>query len=592
MSSQLSEAEETHRLLARHSFPYWWQTCSRIPLKDINGGDGGLDFPRMNVLQTRIEEGLQLQQDLGMPMRSITGKVRQDGSSRYHINRAYWMGRNLPVQIGIIADDKNTTPRLLNMWEVAHNQDRFGNHRWGNQPACKGFPRKFSHGTQIWEETANDPRAGQGATLNVLISSETAHYRSSGHSTGEAVFQSIANTVPDLPGTWIALESTANGKQGVYYLTYLASATVAELRNGIKRNGYFRAFSAWWESRDYQDKLTDDECKHILDTLTEREIQMIGTYGAHNITPQRLAWRRRMLASPKISGDEHKLEQEYPSDEKTMFISSGSQVFDDDGLESLSAKIATSRPETGKIENEVWIKTGLGEAWLRIWEDRIPGCSYLLSADFAEGEQAQGTHEEDCHSVGVWRAAYVDQAGRHCLPKMVAAIKPECRVNIDIVLDWIAAIAHYFGDCMVVPEVNSAFGIVDGLIRRGVVNIWTRTDAAENRRVGEGKKVKKRGWKTTEQTREQIVSNLQRVVREQEIEVECPKWQDEMRNFVTLASGRKEAAAGHHDDWVMQSAIGVFCLPAATRYQPRTPVLGHGAREWDGGYDDGQGIGG
>ena len=560
----ITEEERVHRLLVRGSFAYWWQTCAQIPFKDEI-----YRRPVMNLLQQRIDDGLEWQAENNAPQRSIAGKFRQGGSSRYHMNRAYYMGRNLPLQIGVIADDKNTTPRLLAMWEAAYKKDSFGNHKWGNEPASRGFPKKFTHGTELWEETANDPRAGQGATLQVLVSSETAHYRSSGHSTGEAVFQSIANTVPDLPGTWIALESTANGKKGIYYFTYRGSATLAELKNGIKKNGYFRAFSAWFESDDYLDVITEDEGKAILDTLTESETRLIERFGPDKITPARLAWRRRMLASPKMSGDEQKLEQEYPSDEDSMFISSGTQVFDDDGLNALEQLINVSRPDWGKIENGIFLKTGMGEAWLRMWEDRKLGCSYLISADFAEGEEADGTRDPDCHSVSVWRASYIDATGTMHMPKMVAALKPDCRVNLDIVLDWIADMYFYFGECLVVPEVNSAFGLVDGLAQRGVTNIYTRTEAAENRRVGEGKKNRKRGWKTTEQTREQIIANLQRVIREEELEVRCPRWLEEMRNFITKSNGRKEAAAGHHDDWVMQTAIGVFCLPAATLYVQR-----------------------
>jgi len=565
----ISEEERAFRLLVRHSFATWFQGCAEIPFKDEI-----YRTPVMNTLQQRIDEGLEWQAAAGVPQRSIVGKYRQGGSSRYHMNRAYWMGRNWPLQVGVIADDKNTTPRLLAMWEAAYKHDFFGDKRWGNEPASVGFPRKFTHGTQLWEETANDPRAGQGATLQVLVSSETAHYRSTGHSTGEAVFQSIANTVPDLPGTWIALESTANGKQGVYYFTYRGSATLAELRNGIKRNGYFRAFAAWFESDDYVDVITPDEGKDILQTLTESEIRLIERFGPDKITPARLAWRRRMLASPKISGDEQKLEQEYPSDEDSMFISSGTQVFDDDGLNALEQLVNVSRPKWGKIENEVWIETGMGEGWLRMWEDRKPGCAYLISADFMEGEEADGTRDPDCHAVSVWRAAYVDEGRQLQLPKKVAAIKPECRVNLDIVLDWIAAMYRYWGQCLVVPEVNSAFGLVDGLALRGVTNVWMRTEPTENRRVGEGKKNRKRGWKTTEQTREQIVANMQRLVREQGIDVRCPRWLEEMRNFITKSNGRKEAAAGHHDDWVMCDAIGLFCLNSASRYLPRMTVVG------------------
>lgn len=962
-----ADEERLHVAAGRNSFRYWFQLCQRIPLKNAFGEDGNLDFPVMTPLQDRLEAALEQQQADKMPMRTLACKVRQDGSSRFHMCRAYWMGRNHPIEVAVIADDKNTTPRLLNMWEVAYQQDRFGDHRWGNVAACVGFPRKFSHGTTLFEETANDPRAGQGGTPQVLIScvpgdtpvivehgwvkpicevkpgerllthngnpatvtavvgkpnnkgdlykldvacaqygiaftydhkiytqrgwlkaediipgdhvsmpirkingtrkstmmplalradaksqgdevaldrefgffcgyylaeghlkknssdgkrmcgiiftrhrseseyadrafraveklvktqtitdrkgklssenaiysatlgqwifenfgrtqgkqipdwvfecsvefveglltgyfcgdgskgkrdkydrvsattvqcsiatqirdliaalrigwasldyrpggnnygrncranytmryggqagtklralmglpshrcaglrkagagavlwgehywlpvrgvtrvpcdevydlsvdhpdhsfrtldysisnSETAHYRSSGKSTGETVFQSIANSVPDLPGTWMALESTANGKQGVYYKTYLKAVTLVQWQNGIRGNGFIKCFAAWFENRDYDDtkRTTEREAGEIMATLTEREVSLIERYGPKNITPGRLAWRRRKLAEPHFSGDEEKFDQEYPHSMDSAFVSSGTQVFDHAGLETLATVVNTgSGPQTGKIENGVFVRTGLMEAWLRLWEVPIPGCSYLLHADFMEGEQSAGDRKQDCHAVGVIRAAYVDPSGVMHKARLVAAIKPECRVNIDVMIGWIADLHRMFGECLVVPEVNSAFGVIALLNAAGVHNLWTRTESEEQRRIGEGKQLRKRGWLTTEPLREQIIANLQRYVREREIEIGCPRLLEELQNFITKANGRKEAAGGYHDDWVMSFAIGVQCLPAATRFAHRMPVVemaegnhkplgdwGEGGRTWGGG---------
>jgi hypothetical protein len=571
-----ADEERLHVAAGRNSFRYWFQLCQRIPLKNAFGEDGNLDFPVMTPLQDRLEAALEQQQADKVPMRTLACKVRQDGSSRFHMCRAYWMGRNHPIEVAVIADDKNTTPRLLNMWEVAHQQDRFGDHRWGNTAACVGFPRKFSHGTTLFEETANDPRAGQGGTPQVLISSETAHYRSSGKSTGETVFQSIANSVPDLPGTWMALESTANGKQGVYYKTYLKAVTLAQWQNGLRGNGFIKCFSAWFENRDYDDthRTTEREAGEIMATLTEREVSLIERYGPQNITPGRLGWRRRKLAEPHFSGDEEKFDQEYPHSMDSAFVSSGTQVFDHAGLEVMATQVNTGAgPQTGKIENGVFVQTGLMEAWLRLWEVPIPGCSYLLHADFMEGEQSAGDRKQDCHAVGVIRAAYVDPSGGMHKARLVAAIKPECRVNIDVLIGWIADVHRMYGECLVVPEVNSAFGVIALLNAAGAHNLWTRTESEEQRRIGEGKQLRKRGWLTTEPLREQIIANLQRYVREREIEIGCPRLLEELQNFITKANGRKEAAGGHHDDWVMSFAIGVQCLPAATRFAHRVPVV-------------------
>ena len=943
---ELSDEEKLHRAAARGSFRYWWQLCCKIPLKNAFGEDGNLDFPVMTPLQDRLETALEQQQADGVPMRTLACKVRQDGSSRFHMNRAYWMGRNHPIEVAVIADDKNTTPRLLNMWEVAFKQDVFGDHRWGNVQAGTGFPRKFSHGSTLFEETANDPRAGQGGTPQVLIScvpgdtpvivengwvkpicevqpgervlthngnqatvtavvgkpnnkgdlykldvacaqygiaftydhkiytqrgwvkaedivagdhvsmpirkitgarqtttmpmaqrsdaksqgvevalnrefgffcgyylaeghlkknssdgkrmcgiiftrhrsesgyadrafraveelvttqtitdrkgkltsenaiysatlgqwvlenfgrtkgkqlpdwvfecsvefvegllsgyfcgdgskgiadkydrvaattvqcsiatqirdliaalrigwaaleyrpggnhhgrncrpnytmryggkagtrlrelmglasnrppglrkagagavmwgehywlpvrgvtrvscdmvydlavdhpdhsfrtldysisnSETAHYRSTGVSTGETVFQSIANSVPDLPGTWIALESTANGKQGVYYKTYQKAVTLVQWLNGIRGNGYIKCFAAWFENPGYDDtkRITARDAGEIMQSITEREMKLIQLYGPEKITPGRLAWRRRKLAEPNFSGDEDKFDQEYPHSMESAFISSGTQVFDQTALDRVVLRQREkSPPKLGIIQNGQFFAADVMSAWLRLWEEPIPGCSYAIICDFCEGEQSAGAKTQDCHAVGVMRQAYVDANGKLQRAKVVAAVKAECRVNMDILFGWIGELHRYYGECLVVPEINSAFGVIAGLQAAGVKLIWTRQESEEQRRIGDGKQLRKRGWLTTEPLREQIVSNLQKFIRQDEIEFLCPRMLEEVQNFITLPNGRKEAAGGYHDDWVMFLAIGCMTLPAATRYVVRRPVISH-----------------
>jgi len=561
------------RARCRTSFPFWFQNCVKIPVKDKSGEELGLSYIKMNALQRRIEEALEQQQADNAPMRTITGKVRQNGSSRYHMCRAYWMGRNLPRSIAVIADDKLTTPKMLAMWEKAWMYDHMTTERWGNSASVTGFPRKFSHGTELSEETANDPRAGQGGTLDILISTETAHYKSKGESNGEAVFQSIASTVADLPHTWMALESTANGQQGVYYATYQQSASLAEWRNGMRKNGFIRSFAAWWEADDYVDVITPRQAGEIMDSLNEEEIRLISKFGPQNITPPRLAWRRRILASPKISNDVQKFNQEYPCDEKTMFISTGSQVFDEEGLEYLESLTDKNLPKFGLLANKVFTATDVASGWCRIWEHPREGARYVMSCDFMEGENADGTRDPDCHSVSVWRDRYMDDTGKEHNVAKVAAIKIECRVNMDVLVRWIAELYHYYGDCLVCPEVSGAMGIIALLLSVGVSNIVAREVPKEQRRIGEGKLLRKRGWITNEGSREMIIANLQRMIREQLLDSWCPRFLAELKQFVTKTNGRKEAAPGNHDDTVMEAAIGIYHLPAATRYTEFVPVV-------------------
>ena len=120
----------------------------------------------------------------------------------------------------------------------------------------------------------------------------------------------------------------------------------------------------------------------------------------------------------------------------------------------------------------------------------------------------------------------------------------------------IALTSHWYGSCLIAPEINNLHGMIE-LLRRHKCNIWTR------KKAGIGKTVLIPGFQTTTSSKRQVVGELATLIREQELDLRCPRALAELRNFVTHPDGTEAAGDGWHDDWVMMLAILAHVLPAA-----------------------------
>ena len=81
------------------------------------------------------------------------------------------------------------------------------------------------------------------------------------------------------------------------------------------------------------------------------------------------------------------------------------------------------------------------------------------------------------------------------------------------------------------------------------------------------------GWMTTAKTREVIVENMARAIREWDrpgdgFDIFDANAVEQFENFVVKESGRSEAAAGYHDDDVLALCIGLQLIDHATAYVP------------------------
>lgn len=553
---------------ARASGGAWFELFGRIKMKS-----GAIGRPSMNLYQKDINEVHQYCRDNELPCRIIGLKPRQKGSSTFFSSLLYSDVRRpitgeAEVSACVMGGQYS---QVDNLWQILSRYEAHDSFEWGNQLKLNAIEGNCSNGGRIVKETAKDFDAARSGTFQWLLTTETARWRDEGVANAHKVLQGAMACVPDLPGTVIVLESTANGSSGAYYDFWQKAVTLEEFKEGKQGNGFVKVFRAWFEFPDSRLPITAAQFQEIEKSLTPDEKELIKEYGCD--TPQ-IAWRRNKIAG-ECGGDADLFEQEYPRSPETAFLLSGRKRFNRIGIDWQKRLLLQHPPERGTIEyisdggadKTAWRSTeDPSEAEFDRWEVPIPGKKYLIAVDTMTGSsQAMGL-DPDCHSVLCLRKGYFDARGWHPT-RIVARLFSPCRWDIDVLEHAVYRLAHYYGRCIIVPEINNDRGLIELLKLRRSAKIYRRRTT--NRKTG--KVTDAYGWQTNVQTRKNIEDAVAKAIREWDvdgegIEVLCPSVIKELETFIVNESGRGEAADGAHDDDVISLGIGLCTIDAATTY--------------------------
>lgn len=191
-------------------------------------------------------------------------------------------------------------------------------------------------------ETAGDPNAGRGLTVQNLHCSEVARWSRA----GADVLAGLRASLP--AGGEVVLESTANGAYGCFYDEWMHAG----------ETGYVRHFFPWWVEAEYVSGSGGSG------TLDEAEQKLVHTFG---LSVGQIAFRRGIQ---KQFG--RLRAQEYPENPDECFLSSGACVFD---MEAIDRRI-------GEVPEPI---TRRWNGALEVWYPPLPGKEYLLAVDPAGG---------------------------------------------------------------------------------------------------------------------------------------------------------------------------------------------------------------
>lgn len=356
-------------------------------------------------------------------------------------------------------------------------------------------------------------KKGRSGTITRLHLTETAFYEYA-----EATLNSIIECVPSVEfGSEIVSESTANGAAGVFFDDYTNAAAC--------RSSFKAHFFSWLEQPEYRTELLEGE-RVVAESDREREVVAKGA------TPEQLKWYRRKVADKK---SQDLVDQEYPLDPDTCFITSGRLFFDVERTKYLVG-LAHDPVEARQVG-----RAG-SQGVFRAWKAPQPGRKYVISADPSEGvggdpgaavvlDRGTGEHVATIHGqFSTWEMA---------------------RVLADVGKE-------YFGALIVVERNNHGHAVLAGLTReQKYTNVYLGADGRP-------------GWVNTGPARSSALDALHNAHREKHWSSPCRASVAEMLRFVTNAQGKAEAARGAHDDLILAHAIGwdVVCKPVVHRSAP------------------------
>jgi len=309
--------KKKHDLL-QNNLGYFAKNCLRI--KDKNGEIVPLV---LNKSQEYIDRLLQKQlTDFGW-VRALVLKGRQQGCStyvgaRYYHKNVYEYGKST----FILAHDGETTSKLFDMVSMYHDHSPEG-----LQPPLKASNQKkliFERlESQYFVGTAGNKNVGRGGTLQRFHGSEVAFWANTSD-----IQKGILESVPELPGTEIILESTANGMGNMFH---------KKCMDAIKGRGdYILIFVPWFWQDEYRRMLPDDF------VCTEEEEELKAIYG---IDDEQILWRRKKVENFSSEGKagEYEFRQEYPFTVEEAFQVSGESLIDSDSISRARKSTVTDK---------------------------------------------------------------------------------------------------------------------------------------------------------------------------------------------------------------------------------------------------------
>lgn len=534
------------------------------------------------VLQQRKDEIVEHCLRNQIPCRMISLKARQDGSSTFSVATGYRYLSAMRATGCIIGGAHAQSTNLFRKLKIFAENDSFP-----KRVPCKVIDRlaRFANGSIMEQLTASNPEAGRSGTYQVVIATEVARWAEEGVANAADVLVGLLKCVPLAPLTYVELESTARGASGDFFERWGNAITFEELKAG--KRGFVKVFAAWFELAERRlDPLLELGREQCVPPAKVAELK-----AKYKLDEEQIAWMQWAVRE-ECKKDFDTFCEDYPFDPESAFLTSGRCRFNLGMLKKMSERAISNPPAFGSIDmtsenRAIWRACSSDDARIVRWEQPQAGLRYLISVDSMTGETQVGGKDPDNHAVGVLRAGYFESGKGWVPPKLVARLvndwnvwermrKYELRWDIDVLEQQIWNLACYYGDCLIVPEMNADRGLVELLKLRPGAMIYLRK--IFNRR--EQKEQNALGWYTDPKTREAIVENLARAIREdgkdgEGLTIYCPITLSELENFVVKQSGRSEAAGGKHDDTVLQTAIGLACINGATPYReiPSTPQL-------------------
>lgn len=525
----------------------------------------------VNVLQERVQEAYEVLTAYGYEaIRIIVTKIRQCGGTTVSQHLIYHLCKRQNTDALVIADTVPRARMVLERFREFDSQDKFP---WQNPLVAQATNMQWLNGSTATITSAESRNPGIAAPRQAILFSESCKYPRGGVVDDKDI---VASVMPSLNDAGLAIaESTPEGASGWHYDTWQGALDLNEFIKALKAgehrpgNGWCKVFAAWFEFEDNQHPVTDKMRDQINRTLTNRERNGIDKY---DWTHEQIYWRRSTIQG-ECGGSEDLFDEYYPEDEVSCFLSSGRPRFNMASVLKLEKQAQLATKEIGTLTEQdgsgvvQFVPDPQGMASFHLWERPRAGCRYLVWCDPATGEDQTESNDPDRHSIGVLRCGYTDDRGAVFPDAVVARVRPPFTGNTLLASDFITLLSRYYGNAIVVLEINMGLHILERLKEEGIL-IYQRQVIdpyeREAQRFMQGWKLKDRDQRRT------VVDCLALAIHEESIKLNCPHIASECRTFIIDKNGKEIARSGCKDDDVLGLAMALFCKGSGTLYREPT----------------------
>jgi hypothetical protein len=293
----LNERERAIRQRLKDDFAHYAARCLKIRTKS-----GAIEPLILNAAQAHLHERLERQRAETGKVRALVLKGRQQGVSTYIGARYYWRATHMKgARVFILTHEQDATANLFGMVERYHGHcPALVKPETGAANARELSFARLDSGYAVG--TAGARAVGRSQTVQLFHGSEVAFWPNAA-----AHFAGVVQAIPDLAGTEVILESTANGIGGAFHERW------QQAEAGI--GDYEAVFIPWFWQDEYRRPVPAGF------ELTEEEAAYAE---AHGLGLGQMVWRRAKVAELK---DETLFRQEYPASAAEAFQMTGHDSF-------------------------------------------------------------------------------------------------------------------------------------------------------------------------------------------------------------------------------------------------------------------------
>lgn len=551
--------DEVSTLRLPYDFEFWSATCSSIQNKD-----GEMVRFKLNYAQRFFLSILEMMRLAGVPIRVILLKARQWGGST--LTQLYMAWIQLFVKSGwnsaIVTSVENQARHIRGMF------NRMAADHPPEVYQVKLNPYEGSNKNKVIEGrnaiigigSFEEPENLRTFTFQMLHCSEVASWLPTLLKKPENFIQALRAAVPRRPNTLIVLESTAKGIGNFFHKEWKAS------EGG--RSGYKPVFVPWFFIEEYTIPIEDYAA--YINKMGNREWEL----WQEGATLEGINWY--MTFKMEEGYDEWQMKEEFPTNAREAFQSSGHRVFPaKDVVEmrktcippemvgELNGDASKGKESLSNIQFYSDSKGGNFSVWVP------PDKSISVSNRYAVFVDIGGTTSRADYSViRVIDRYWMLEGGK---PEMVATWRGH--VDHDLLAWKSVQIAKWYNNALLAIEENSLDREDDGYghfytlldqIADSYNNLYSRTNPDK---IREGAPVKYGFW-TNHQTKNMIIDALKAAIRlgddgQRGYIEKDDRACDEMDQYENKPGNKLGAVDGAKDDMVITTA---GCVWLATEY--------------------------